>query len=303
MNSLKGILPIIKPAGYTSHDCVNVVRKLLGIKRVGHTGTLDPSVVGVLPICVGQATRVVEYIQELPKEYIGTLRLGLSTTTEDADGDIVLSQEVSPQVSESFVREVIAGFLGTIEQIPPMFSAVKVDGVRLHTLARQGVEIERKSRVVKIYSIDVLGMELAKPYPDITLRVCCSKGTYIRTLCVDIGKKLGYPAHMKSLQRTKSGPFSLEDCFTFEQIAEYVQAGRTAQLLRPLDTALMQYPAFYASAKQAAEVTDGKRILLSGAAWEDGQLVRIYSPDNLFIALYRVARYEHEPWSKPEKVF
>ena len=202
--TLEGILPVWKPAGFTSHDVVAKVRGILSIKRIGHTGTLDPQVTGVLPLCIGRATRMVEYIQELPKEYEAVLRIGLSTDTEDMTGTVL--EEVSHvSLEEDQVREVLESFIGEIEQIPPMFSAVKIDGKRLYELAREGKEVERKSRKATIFELEILELNLDQKHPEIRFRAMCSKGTYIRTLCVDIGKALGYPAVMVSLIRTSTG--------------------------------------------------------------------------------------------------
>jgi tRNA pseudouridine55 synthase len=303
MSKLRGILPLLKPAGYTSHDCVNKLRKILHTKRIGHTGTLDPSVTGVLPICIGQATRVVEYIQELPKEYEGILKLGTSTSTEDADGEVIEMKEVTPILSEEQVRQAISHFIGPIEQIPPMYSAVKVGGVRLHQLARQGKEIERKPRAVVIHNIDILSMSLESPFPEVAIRVSCSKGTYIRTLCVDIGKKLGYPAHMKSLKRTKSGPFSLHDCVTFEDVMAAAAEQNASALLKPIDCGLKQFPSYFVLEKQISDVWNGKLLPLESEGWKEGQLIRIYTPDNELLALYRVTKLNEQICGKPEKVF
>lgn len=302
MSELKGIIPLLKPPGFTSHDCVGKMRRILRMKRIGHTGTLDPSVTGVLPLCIGQATRVVEYVQDLPKEYVGTLILGQSTNTEDSDGEVLENKAVDGEMTEGVVRETLSSFLGKIEQVPPMFSAVKINGVRLHELARQGKEIERKPREVHIFEIEPLSMMLNQPYPEITIRVKCSKGTYIRTLCVDIGKSLGYPAHMKGLVRTASGPFTLKDCYTFEEVEEAVNQGSIAQVLKPIDGALEQFPIIKVTEEGAQDVLNGKRIKLDLSEPEN-QMLRIYSPDNRFLALYRVIYDENMEWGKPEKVF
>jgi tRNA pseudouridine55 synthase len=301
MEQLKGILPLLKPTGFTSHDCVNKMRRILKTKKIGHTGTLDPSVTGVLPLCVGQATRVADYLHDLPKEYEGILVLGQSTTTEDADGEIIESKKVSCLDKEQ-VEAVIMSFLGEIQQIPPMYSAVKINGTRLHELARKGLEVERKPRTVTIYDIRILSMEMDKELPEIKFWVKCSKGTYVRTLCVDIGKRLGFPSHMRSLIRTKSGPFSFADCYTFEQVEEAVNAGEITQLLKPLDMALLHYPKWMVSEEQAKDIWNGKSIRLEGE-WKPDQLLRIYSIDSGFLAIYRVVLIGKEFWAKPEKVF
>lgn len=301
MEQLKGILPLFKPAGYTSHDCVNKMRRILKTKKIGHTGTLDPSVTGVLPLCVGQATRVADYLHDLPKEYEGILVLGQSTTTEDADGEVLETKEIGTLGKEE-VQTIISSFLGEIQQIPPMYSAVKINGVRLHELARKGVEVERKPRIVTIYDIRIQSMELEKEYPEIKFWVKCSKGTYVRTLCVDIGKKLGYPSHMRSLIRIKSGPFSLSDCYTFEQIEEAVNAGVVSPLLRPLDMALLHYPKWVVPQDEVKDIWNGKPIRIEGE-YKPDQLLRIYSEDSHFLAIYRVVFNDQELWAKPEKVF
>ncbi len=300
--SFTGIIPLLKPPGMTSHDCVNKLRRILKMKKIGHTGTLDPSVSGVLPLCVGHATRVAEYIQNLPKEYVGTLSLGRSTTTEDADGEVVEDNPVEELFTEHQVADILQSFMGTIEQIPPMYSAVKVGGVRLHELARQGKEIERKARKVEIYQIELLSTSLQGPYPEFTMHVKCSKGTYIRTLCVDIGKKLGYPAHMKNLNRVASGPFKLNNCYTFEQIEDAASRGAVVELLKPIDWALLQYPEVTVEQQQVQDIYNGKKLKLN-PLYADGQLLRIYSPDRRFLALYRTIEQEGEWWGKPEKVF
>lgn len=192
MSELTGVLAVFKPAGYTSHDVVAKARRILGMKRIGHTGTLDPQVTGVLPLCLGRATRVVEYIQELPKEYVATLRLGMASDTEDLTGTITETVD-EVKVTEEEVLAVLNSFKGVISQVPPMYSAVKVEGKRLYELAREGKTVERKSRDVEIYEIEMTDMVYSGNYPDITFRVLCSKGTYIRTLCVDIGRALECP--------------------------------------------------------------------------------------------------------------
>lgn len=302
MSELKGIIPLLKPPGFTSHDCVNKLRRLLQMKRIGHTGTLDPSVTGVLPLCIGQATRVVEYLQELPKEYVGTIVIGRSTTTEDADGEMIEEKQVEPNLSELKIEETLNSFMGKIEQIPPMYSAIKVNGVRLHQLARLGKEVERKAREVQIYEIETLSMSLKQDFPEITFRVKCSKGTYIRTLCVDIGKKLGYPAHMKLLQRTETGPFKLKDCFTFEQIEEAVKESQVAHLVKPMDWALLQFPSWTVDEESIPHVLNGKKMKLELATME-GQLIRVYSSNQQFLGLYRSFYINGIEWGKPEKIF
>ena len=214
-----GLLLVDKPAGMTSHDVVNAVRSMFRIKKVGHGGTIDPSATGLLVILLGRATKLSERIMGGDKEYEGVLRLGASTTTQDADGEIVAQADPSG-VTEEALRAAIASLTGDIYQVPPMVSALKKDGVPLYKLARQGVSVERKPRLVHIYSfnLDAFGI------PDSRISVKCSKGTYVRTLCHDVGEKLGCGAHLASLRRTGSGKFRVEDAMPFADVKQLPRA-------------------------------------------------------------------------------
>ncbi|MFC4775347.1 tRNA pseudouridine(55) synthase TruB [Paenibacillus sp. GCM10023252] len=234
---MDGILAVWKPAGWTSHDVVAKVRGILRTKRIGHAGTLDPMVTGVLPLCIGRSTRVVEYLQDRPKAYRAVLQFGVATDTEDTTGNII-EEAAQVTLTEEDIHQALRSFVGEIDQVPPMFSAVKVDGKRLYELAREGVTVERKSRRVTIYEIELLDMQLNQPRPTITFTAVCSKGTYIRTLCVDIGKALGVPSAMAGLTRTMSGGFTEKDCLTLEQIAELAAAREMESKLLPADSAL-----------------------------------------------------------------
>ncbi|MEF3304878.1 tRNA pseudouridine(55) synthase TruB [Paenibacillus sp. GYB003] len=300
----EGVLPVRKPAGFTSHDVVAKARRILGMKRIGHTGTLDPQVTGVLPLCLGRATRFVEYIQELPKQYEAELTIGYSTDTEDWTGET--TRKLAPgqvALSEADVRAAIASFVGTIEQVPPMYSAVKVGGKKLYELAREGKQIERKARRVDIYEIEPIRLDLTADYPKVRFRVLCSKGTYIRTLCVDIGKALGFPAVMTDLVRSRSGPITLGDCLTLEQIEELHRTGRLASRIIPGDRVAEHLPAIAVPVRDAAHAAQGKSVPLpEGAAKpETGGLVRMYDPDGRFVGLFR---YDRDGDAlRPEKVF
>jgi tRNA pseudouridine55 synthase len=285
--TLEGVLPVLKPENFTSHDVVAKARRILGIKRIGHTGTLDPAVTGVLPLCIGRATRMVEYIQELPKEYEADLLIGLSTNTEDLTG-VLLKEMDHVHLTEEDVKRAVQSFLGEIEQTPPMYSAVKVDGKRLYELAREGKEIERKSRKVTIEDIEILDMDLKAKHPLVRFRVKCSKGTYIRTLCVDIGKALGFPAVMKQLIRTSTGNIAIDQCLSFEQIERYQAEGTLENYLIPMDAAISHIPAIALSAVQAEQALQGKQIMLQPAALHKGSnaLFRAYDPDNKFLGLF-----------------
>lgn len=291
---MDGILAVWKPEGWTSHDVVAKVRRLLKLKRVGHTGTLDPMVTGVLPLCLGRSTRVVEYVQERPKAYEAVLRLGIATDTEDLTGEIIERKPVGT-LDEAQIKEVLRQFLGTISQVPPMFSAVKVDGKRLYELAREGKTVERKSREVSIHDISLLKADLSGDEPEFTFSVVCSKGTYIRTLCVDIGKALGLPATMAKLTRTMSGGITAEGCLTLEQIAELVEAGELAQHLIPADQAIAHLPYATVAPHFAQLALRGQKLKLSQAApgtgeWKHDELVRLYetSPNGNFLGIFQV---------------
>lgn len=306
--SFEGVLPIWKPAGLTSHDVVAKARRLLGTRRIGHTGTLDPAVTGVLPLCVGRATRLVEYIQDLPKEYEAVLTVGYSTDTEDATGTVTDRVEQAI-LSPEQVHAALNRFVGVIEQVPPMYSAVKIEGKRLYELARDGMEVERKPRQVEIYEIELLGMTLEQPHPEIRFRVRCSKGTYIRTLCSDIGKALGYPAVMSGLVRTSTGGIGRERCFTLEDLASFKEEGTLQACFLPADEAISHLPACFLPEREARFALQGKSIRTEGLPgserWTEG-LCRAYGqPENCdqerFLGIFR-----YDPSRlllKPEKVF
>ena len=207
--SLAGVLVIDKPGGMTSHDVVMRVRRILGVKKVGHTGTLDPMATGLLPLCIGGATKIARFLEGGEKEYRATIKFGIETDTYDAEGKVVAESDTSG-VSEEMVVEALAQFKGKIQQIPPMYSAVKIGGTPLYKLARKGITVEREPKEVDISSIDVEEFTM----PLLTMRIACSKGTYIRTLCHDLGTVVGCGAHLVALRRTRSGYFSIQDAIT-----------------------------------------------------------------------------------------
>ncbi|MCL2560016.1 MAG: tRNA pseudouridine(55) synthase TruB [Turicibacter sp.] len=216
---MNGLLLLNKPRGMTSHDCVMRVRRLLGTKKVGHTGTLDPDVDGVLPICVGSATKLVQFLTAETKAYIGEITVGFSTTTEDASGEVVEQRAVTKPIAQADITSVLQAMIGSGRQTPPMYSAVKVKGKKLYEYARAGIEIERPQRDVTIYELELLGdVTHADGLVRFKFQVHGSKGIFIRTVATTIGEKLGYPAHMSDLQRIASGQFKLDDCVTLEQI-------------------------------------------------------------------------------------
>lgn len=256
---MDGILLLYKPKGMTSHDCVSKLRKILNIKKIGHTGTLDPDADGVLPICIGRATKVAQYITDSGKTYEGVVTIGVSTTTEDASGEIVAVKPVEKPISREEILNVFKQLTGKITQTPPMYSAVKVKGKKLYEYARQGIEVERPQRTVTIYSLELLDDRKIFHGETISFRfrAACSKGTYIRTLAVTIGEMLGYPAHLSALTRVKTAAFTISDCLTFEQIKEKAENGEIAEILKPLETALFGLPKYKINDKLIEKVKNG----------------------------------------------
>ena len=290
---MDGIINILKPPGMTSHDVVNVVRRLTGVRRTGHTGTLDPGAAGVLPVCVGKATRVSEYVLQMDKSYRAELSLGRATDTEDAAGQTTMEKPVSPLRTDDIVA-VLQEFLGESSQIPPMYSAVKIGGKKLYELARQGQEIEREPRKVNIYQIKLL--DASQQY--VLFDVTCSRGTYVRTLCREIAERLGTVGHMSFLLRTRVGPFDIHDAWTFEELTAKKEEGRLQETLLPLDTALVHLSKIIVSTERSHHVQNGMAIPLE-AAVDDGQQVRLYDCQGNFLAIARIDKEK----IKPEKVF
>jgi tRNA pseudouridine55 synthase len=299
----EGILPLFKPKGLTSHDCVVKLRKILKIKKIGHTGTLDPDVDGVLPICIGRATKVAEYITDAGKAYEGEVTVGISTTTEDATGEVVEKKMVDRQFTRAEILEVLHSLTGEITQTPPIYSAVKVNGKRLYEYARQGIEVERPSRNVTIYSLDLLDDRemFAGETIQFRFRVFCSKGTYIRTLAVMIGEKLGFPAHMSSLTRIQSASFTLDDCFTFQQIEEKALKGEISEMIRPLEEALFHLPKYVINDKLAEKVKNGAVLPSPKQLREHTGSIVMMNSKGLALAIYR-PHPDKPGFIKPEKV-
>lgn len=287
----------------TSHDCVFRLRKILKMKRIGHTGTLDPDVTGVLPVCLGRATKVAEYITDAGKSYEGEVTIGFSTTTEDASGEIVDQKKVDSSISRGQVLAVLGKLTGTITQTPPMYSAIKVNGKRLYEYARQGIEVERPSRSVKIYSIELLDERTVFTGDNITFRfrVSCSKGTYIRTLAVMIGSELGYPAHMSELIRIQSASFTLNDCLTFEDIENRVEEGTLSEILSPMETALSYLPKYQINDTVAEKVKNGAILQIPDHLVDTKGPIIVETKEGKALAIY-----EHHPRKpglmKPAKV-
>ncbi|MBQ5536156.1 MAG: tRNA pseudouridine(55) synthase TruB [Oscillospiraceae bacterium] len=269
-----GIIIINKPAGWTSMDVCAKLRGIFHEKRVGHAGTLDPMATGVLPVFVGQATKAVSFAESGEKEYLARLRLGLTTDTQDTTGTVL--SELPVTVTEEDLRAVLPRFTGEIEQIPPMYSAVKVQGRKLYELARKGAEVERKPRAVTIFALELLGQTGKNEY---ALRVRCSKGTYIRTLCHDIGAVLGCGGAMSALERTMAAGFTLSEAVTLEQ----VQAQKET-LLRPTDSLFRSYGAYH-----IADAETERRCRCGNPIRSDVKngIYRVYGMDGSFLALSR----------------
>ena len=272
-----GIIIIDKPAGWTSMDVCGKLRGMLKTKKVGHAGTLDPMATGVLPVFVGNATRAVSYAEAGDKEYIAGLRLGLVTNTQDTSGD-VLEQHPAEGITRGQLEAVLARFTGEIQQVPPMYSAIKIGGQKLYELARKGQEIERPARTVTIHGLELL--EAEEPDGDWRLRIRCSKGTYVRTLCHDIGQALGCGGCMSSLRRTMAAGFTLAECRTIEEVQRQGEC-----LLAPTDSLFRQYPAYRIPSEQAdRRCRCGNPLTAEGL--QPG-LYRVYGTDGTFLCLSR----------------
>jgi len=296
------MINVYKEAGFTSHDVVARLRGILKQKKIGHTGTLDPDAVGVLPVCLGSGTRLCDMLAEQQKEYVASMQLGIITDTQDMSGKVLQQKEVL--CGEKEVQEAVFSFQGEYEQLPPMYSALKVNGKKLYELAREGKEIERKPRTVAIKEIEILSIEL----PFVKMRVECSKGTYIRTLCHDIGAKLGCGAAMKSLVRTMVGNFVLENALTLTEIEDMVREGRIMQKIIPVDLVFEALPKVIVKKEFRKRIDNGnfllpKQIELRTGAFENKDKVqcRVYNDEDVFCGIYEYVKDERQ--LKPVKMF
>ena len=301
---MDGILNIYKERGFTSHDVVAKLRGIMRMKKIGHTGTLDPDACGVLPVCLGQATKVCSLLTDRKKTYEAVMLLGRETDTQDAGGRTVAERPVT--VTERDVREVLAGFVGESEQIPPMYSALKVNGHKLCDLARQGKTVERKPRPVTFYEVEILSVQL----PRVRFRVTCSKGTYIRTLCHDAGKLLGSGACMEELLRTQVEPFDVGDSLTLSQIEDLAARGQVETVLCPVDRLFEELPAVRILPEYARYMMNGnslKRQWLRGMESESPEdenpavRIRLYTQAGTFFGVYEY-RAEEERY-RLQKMF
>lgn len=297
---IHGVINIHKEKGYTSHDVVAKLRGIVGQKKIGHTGTLDPDATGVLPVCLGKATKLCDMLTDKNKTYETVMLLGKVTDTQDISGT-VLSETSLDKLDEEGVKKAILSFVGDYMQVPPMYSALKVNGKKLYELAREGVEVERKARPVTILDIEIKEINL----PRVRMEVSCSKGTYIRTLCHDIGEKLGCGACMEELIRTRVSRFTLEDSLTLAQVQELKEAGNLDKILVPIDEMFSNYEAITLKDEFMSFVYNGNTFLPKHVKQYielvDGKMVRVYDDKGNFIAIYKFIKEKYI--FKIEKMF
>ena len=293
-----GIINVYKEKGFTSFDVVAKMRGILGQRKVGHTGTLDPAAEGVLPVCAGKGTRLCDMLTDHDKTYRATMLLGVVTDTQDTTGTILEEKDAS-HLTEEEVREAIMSFVGDYDQIPPMYSALKVDGKKLYELAREGKVIERKARPVTIHEIMIESMNL----PEVVMSVSCSKGTYIRTLCNDIGEKLAVGGCMKELLRTKVGRFVLEETLTLSDLQKLKEEGRLEEAVFPLEAVFAELPEIRATEESLDKLMkNGNPFRFKGIGpVSDGDAYRVYSMDGQFIGIYEYSEEKHMFY--PRKIF
>ncbi|MDD3796088.1 MAG: tRNA pseudouridine(55) synthase TruB [Lachnospiraceae bacterium] len=290
---ISGIINVYKEKGYTSHDVVAKLRGILHQKKIGHTGTLDPEAEGVLPVCLGSGTKLCDMLTDKSKTYQAVLLLGQNTDTQDTTGTVLETREVT--VTEEEAEKCILGFVGEYSQIPPMYSALKVDGKKLYELARAGIEVERKPRQVSIHSIEIQQISL----PEIVMTVSCSKGTYIRTLCYDIGQKLGCGGCMKSLKRIRVGSFAVSQSRTLDEIRALQEEQRLPEILVPVDAMFPETLAVHVLPETEKYLKNGNPLQPGWFAEEvprTGQArIRIYDTSDRFCAIYQ--------WNTARKLF
>ncbi len=285
-NRYNGIIIINKEKGFTSNDVVAVMRGILKMKKIGHTGTLDPEAEGVLPLCLGKATKTVSLLTDTDKEYHTVARLGVTTDTEDMTGSIISEKKLSQEQVPSFeeVEKALMSFVGGYDQIPPMYSAKKVNGKKLYELAREGKEIDRKPCRVEIYDIRINSYS----FPNVDFCVRCGKGTYIRSLIRDLGEKLGTGAAMESLIRTKVSCYSLDEALTIKEVEEKASAGETESIIKDIESVFMSLPSFTVKGKNEGYLRNGN-VLKVPLSIKDGEY-RVHLSDGSFAAVYTVKK-------------
>ena len=291
---ISGIINVNKEAGYTSFDVVALLRGITRQKKIGHTGTLDPDATGVLPVCFGAATKLCDYLTDKVKEYEATFKLGIETDTQDISGEVISKKDVTMVditnkdafISRDKLKECIMSFVGKIEQIPPMYSAIKVDGKKLYELAREGKEIERKPRHVELTDISIKSIE----YPYVTFSVACSKGTYIRSLCRDIGEKLGCGATMEHLLRTRVSTFELCGAMKLDEIRALYDAGRIDERILPVEKVFEDLPVRTVSIEAKKKIDNGNPLGINDftEAVDEGtdSRLRVHNAEGKFVAVY-----------------
>ncbi|MDK2809126.1 MAG: tRNA pseudouridine55 synthase [Clostridiales bacterium] len=298
---MDGILNVYKEKGFTSHDVVAKLRGIVKQKKIGHTGTLDPDAEGVLPVCLGKATKLCDLLTDKDKCYEAVLKLGVTTDTQDLTGTVRSTTDVA--LSKEAIKEAVLSFQGSYDQVPPMYSAIKVNGKKLYELAREGIEIERKPRSVLIHKIDILEIDVS--CYEVRMRVFCSKGTYIRTLCADIGDALRVGGAMKSLLRVKAGSFIIEESHTLKEIEAQMREGALSEWLVPVDAIFSGYESFTVHKEKDRLLNNGNSLslldgVLSGVVSE-GSMVRVYDSFLVFKGLYQIA--EQNECLVPYKMF
>lgn len=308
---MNGILNVLKPAGMTSFDVIGFMRRITGQKKIGHAGTLDPSAVGVLPLCIGNATRALEFMIDKDKVYRAELTLGVSTDTQDSSGIVLDSYSV--EVNEDEIKKTVMSFVGTIEQLPPMYSAIKIGGKKLYELARQGQTIERESRTIQIYSIDVIRVwedsavfdseGTAKEFAvkKVLLDVHCSKGTYIRTLCNDIGDKLGCGGHMSFLVRTRAGQYNLDNALTMEEVIQLSETKALEGHLLPVEKIFEVFDSIKLNNKELFKYNNGVWLEVQKDKYTN-TVYRVYD-NNSFLGIGEVFEKENTLYLKSKKFF
>lgn len=300
---MNGLINVYKEAGFTSMDVVAKLRGILKTRKIGHTGTLDPDATGVLPVCVGYATKLCDMLTDRDKEYVAELLLGVTTDTLDISGQILATSEVT--VSAEQIREAVSFFVGGYDQIPPMYSALKINGQKLCDLARNGKEVERKPRHVEIYSIDIEKIEL----PVVTIRVHCGKGTYIRSLCDDIGRRLGCGGCMRTLVRTKAAGFEIDNAYTLSEIEKMRDSGEIEEHVTSVEYVFRDLPAYASAPEYEKLLQNGNPIgtnqviscdsVMSEPSENENERVRIYHADGRFCGVFT----KNGRFYKPEKIF
>ncbi len=313
---MNGIINVLKPAGMTSFDVVGFLRRAVGQKKIGHTGTLDPSAVGVLPICLGNATRAIEFIIDKDKVYRAELTLGSATDTQDSSGNVIYSHEI--EADNKKIADTILSFIGEIDQLPPMYSAIKIEGKKLYELARQGETVERQPRKIKIYDIKIIRIWEEQAYlPGTTYKefsdkrsvkkalfeVHCSKGTYIRTLCHDIGEKLGCGGHMSFLVRTRAGRYSLETALTLEEIKVLAEAEQLEQKLVPVETVFEELNIIQLQEKDTFKYINGVWLQINNLNYDSNTFVRVYDSNSIFLGIGEIFNNGEARYLKSKKFF